>query len=113
MQHDYHNPGTGYNGTSSHLGDLVVPTSSKREHGKVKGNKREPRSTVVATSDTVVYASREDYESGKVSHVIPRRASRTTARRTTKRAVTVHAAIPEVARFDSRSLDTIARDNGL
>lgn len=114
-QHSYHNPGNGYEGTFSRDPNaLVVSTSSKREHGKVKGNKREPRVTTVPLSDTRVYASREDYDNGNVSLVIPRKRSHTAAKTTTRKTVTVARVLPEVARFtDTRSLDEIRRVNGL
>jgi hypothetical protein len=52
----------------------VVPTSAKRERGKVRGNKRNPRNRTIAISDCKVYASREDLEAGKVSRTISRNA---------------------------------------
>ncbi len=52
----------------------VVPTSAKRERGKVRGNKREPRSRTIAISDCKVYKSREDLEAGNVARTISRNA---------------------------------------
>jgi ABC-type oligopeptide transport system ATPase subunit len=52
----------------------VVATSAKRERGKVRGNKKAPRTRVIALDDCKVYKSREDYENGNVARVISRNA---------------------------------------
>ena len=64
----------------------IVPTSAKRERGKVKGNKREPRNRTIAISDCTVYASQEDYDSGQVSRTISRNSA-TRNRQTRDRAI--------------------------
>lgn len=53
----------------------VVQTSAKRERGKVKANKPNPRTRAKALDDCKVYESREAYENGDVARVIPRRGS--------------------------------------
>lgn len=100
MQHDYHNPGNGYNGTFSMM--RAIPQSGHRSRGKHKGNKAEPRTRVVALSDTKVYKNREDYEAGKVAFTVDRTASRVTAQARNKRAVRTQATLPEVARLQFR-----------
>lgn len=62
----------------------VVQTTAKRERGKVKGNKPNPRTRSKALDDCKVYANAEAYEAGEVSRVIPRRANSAEQRDRTK-----------------------------
>jgi hypothetical protein len=80
----------------------VVATSAKRERGKVKGNKRDPRSRVIALDDCKVYKSRDDLEAGKVSHTIARNSG------TRKRVARDKAIVEQVHRISSADLPAIA-----
>jgi hypothetical protein len=80
----------------------IVPTSAKRERGKVRGNKRTPRSRVIALDDCKVFASREDYEAGKVSRTISRNSG------TRKRVARDTAIVEQVHRISSADLPAIA-----
>lgn len=80
----------------------VVPTSAKRERGKVRGNKREPRSRTIAISDCKCYNSREDLEAGNVARTISRSAA------TRKRQNKDRAIVQQVHRISSADLPAIA-----
>lgn len=69
---------------------LVTPTSSKRERGKVKGNKRRPRTHTIAVTDCIV--TRAD----GTSYTIAKRATRAAAKKVTAETVRI-AESPERA----------------
>jgi hypothetical protein len=79
----------------------IVPTSPKRERGKVKGNKRQPRSRTIAISDCKVYNSREDLEAGNVARTISRNAG------TRKRQAKDRALVQQVHRLSSADLPAL------
>ncbi len=80
----------------------IVPTSPKRERGKVKGNKRQPRSRTIAISDCKCYNSREDFEAGNVARTISRNA------RTRNVQAKDRAIVQQVHRISSADLPAIA-----
>jgi ribosomal protein S24E len=84
---------------------LAVPTSAKRERGKVRGNKRNPAQSCRALGPCTVYASREAFDAGEASYTIERASTRTGGKRKAKEATV--AAI----RHDSHKIHASAVGN--
>lgn len=94
-------------------GEPIVATSARRARGKVKANRKDPRTTHAAYTSTLV--TRADGS----QYVIPRKKPRNTATRvTTKRAVSKATVIKEILAYGAAernklSMDEIRRINGL
>jgi hypothetical protein len=89
-------------------GQPIVATSARRARGKVKANRKDPRNTCFGASDTLVT------KADGTQRIIPRKAPRKVAERTTKRQQTKAQIVTEAIRYGATiSLDERRKVNGL
>lgn len=106
MQNRRHLADTGYEGT---LSDIDPTKKTSRENrGKVKCNKRAPKTTARAMSDTLV--TRADGS----QYIIPRKKARVASARTTAKRRSAEQVISEAIKYGAHlTMDERRRINGL